>query len=186
MTATMTINNELNGIEISFKSIPGADIRETMKNAGYRWHKIKKLWYAKQTAERLSLAQKICGGNIQDAPASAPAEIKNKYGLKVGDILYDSWGYSMTIVEFYQVTKILSPCKVEIVELGHKAADEDGAVGYYGECLPDTDRVIGEPITKTCQKDKYSRDENAFYIKINRSVSLRPWGGHAVYFNSLD
>ena len=44
---TMAINNQLNGIELTFAEKPAAEILEAIKNAGFRWHRQKKLWYAK-------------------------------------------------------------------------------------------------------------------------------------------
>ena len=78
MTA-LTLNKELNGIEISFESKPSTATLDALKAAGYRWHRAKKVWYAKQTAERLALAQEITGGQVtQPAPIkAAKAEIIN-------------------------------------------------------------------------------------------------------------
>lgn len=56
---TMAINQELNGIELSFEGKPAEEIREAMKAAGFRWHRMKKLWYAKNTTERLALAEEL-------------------------------------------------------------------------------------------------------------------------------
>lgn len=53
------LNEELNGIELYFDEIPSAETREALKNAGYRWHKVKKCWYAKQSAETEKLAQEL-------------------------------------------------------------------------------------------------------------------------------
>ena len=61
---TLVLNNELNGIEISFDNKPISATLEALKNSGFRWHRQKKLWYAKNTAERLELAQAIA--NISD------------------------------------------------------------------------------------------------------------------------
>lgn len=72
----LQINNELNGIEIFFESKPEPATLEALKAAGYRWHKVKKLWYAKNTPERLELAKSITNGEPIEAPAPAPA---NKY-----------------------------------------------------------------------------------------------------------
>lgn len=74
--ATMTtyrINQEQNGIEIMFTEKPEAATLEALKAAGYRWHRVKKLWYAKNTAERMALAQELTG-----ADATAPAPIAPK------------------------------------------------------------------------------------------------------------
>ena len=69
------INKEFNGIEITFDSKPAAETLEALKASGYRWHRAKKVWYAKQTAERLTLAQSITGEQITEATkASKPAE----------------------------------------------------------------------------------------------------------------
>lgn len=54
-------NLEKNGIEISFDSIPDEEVRSELKRNGFRWHRAKKLWYAKETPERLKLAEKLCG-----------------------------------------------------------------------------------------------------------------------------
>lgn len=69
--AAYAINNELNGIEITFDSKPAAAIIEALKASGYRWHRAKKLWYAKQTAERIALAKSVAEG--QEATTAAAA-----------------------------------------------------------------------------------------------------------------
>lgn len=58
---TYAINTERNGIEITFDGVPSVAIREQLKSAAFRWHRVKKVWYAKNTAERLELAKKLCG-----------------------------------------------------------------------------------------------------------------------------
>lgn len=58
---TFEKNLEKNGIEISFDSIPDEEVRSELKINGFRWHRANKLWYAKETPERLKLAEKLCG-----------------------------------------------------------------------------------------------------------------------------
>ena len=53
-------------------SKPEAATLEALKVAGYRWHKVKKLWYAKNTPDRLQLAKAITGGEPITAPAADP------------------------------------------------------------------------------------------------------------------
>ena len=55
----LRINEELNGIEISFDEKPSQETIGALKAAGYRWHRTKKLWYAKQTESRLALAKNL-------------------------------------------------------------------------------------------------------------------------------
>lgn len=63
---TLAINKELNGIEVIFESKPAQAVIESLKNSGFRWHRAKKLWYAKNTAERLALAESIADGKIEE------------------------------------------------------------------------------------------------------------------------
>ena len=79
--AKYTINQELNGIEITFESKPDAVTLEALKTAGYRWHRIKKVWYAKQTTERLALAQSLTDGQPAPAPKAAKVEQINLENL---------------------------------------------------------------------------------------------------------
>lgn len=72
----ITINNELQGIEITFPEKPETAVIESLKAAGFRWHRVKKLWYAKNTAERLALAEKITAGE-----ALQVADVKKKIDL---------------------------------------------------------------------------------------------------------
>ena len=64
----ININKELNGIEIIFEGKPDAATLDALKANGYRWHRVKKLWYAKNTAERLSLAESLADGQQIPAP----------------------------------------------------------------------------------------------------------------------
>jgi hypothetical protein len=57
----LVFNNELNGIELYFDKKPLQDIIDSLKNAGFRWHKLKKCWYAKQSEKTLKIAQSITG-----------------------------------------------------------------------------------------------------------------------------
>lgn len=63
--ATYTLNEELNGIEIAFNTIPSEEIRNELKSYGFKWSKYKKVWYAKQTAERLEFAKMLAGETEQ-------------------------------------------------------------------------------------------------------------------------
>lgn len=75
MNATYTLNAEHNGIEITFDGKPEASILEALKAIGYRWHKAKKLWYAKQNPDTLALAQSLAdGATVTTEPDSTPAK----------------------------------------------------------------------------------------------------------------
>lgn len=66
MLATYSINNELNGIEVIFSEKPSEEIRDNLKRNGFRWHRQKKLWYAKNNENRLDYIKTICKGEIPE------------------------------------------------------------------------------------------------------------------------
>ena len=182
---TMAINQEFKGIELSFESKPAAEIREALKSAGFHWHNQKKLWYAKNTAEHMELAQRLAGpapaaDPAEKKPAADPKEILNKYGIKAGDILYDSWGYEQTNVEFYLVTKIISACKIEIVELGHIRSDYENH-GMACNVMPDPENRIGEPLQKMVSQSSWEKKYCSWHVKISESISLAAWDGQPKY-----
>lgn len=89
--ASYTLNKELNGIEISFDCKPGRETLTALKSAGYRWHRVKKVWYAKQTTDRLTLAASLAG--LTDTPINAPVdrqkELKEAYRQYVSEYWKD-------------------------------------------------------------------------------------------------
>lgn len=55
----ITTNNGTNGIELYFDGKPAAAIIERLKAAFYRWHNVKKCWYAKTNATTEALALEL-------------------------------------------------------------------------------------------------------------------------------
>lgn len=88
---TVSYNQELNGIEISFQNKPGANIRDALKAAGFRWHNAKKLWYAKSTADRLELVDRLTGQEQPTLAAEPEALIIPNAKFVDGGGLYDGW-----------------------------------------------------------------------------------------------
>lgn len=74
--ATFTLNDEHNGIEIKFTEKPSAEVRAEMKALKFRWHQTKGLWYAKQSAETIALAEKICGVKAEVKKSKKQAQPK--------------------------------------------------------------------------------------------------------------
>lgn len=89
MTATYRQNAEKKGLEITFSSIPAAEVRAELKANGYRWHKQGGYWYAKENADTLALAEKLTSGTVkavEDTPLIIPASVKVEEGS-----LYEGW-----------------------------------------------------------------------------------------------
>ena len=123
---TLSINNELKGIELVFESKPAQEILTSIKAAGFRWHNLKKLWYAKQTPERMELAEKLAGGNTTESALAVPvpvAEKVNKFGIKVGDVFVESWGYEQTNIDFWQVVELRGTTQIVLRAIASEGRD---------------------------------------------------------------
>ena len=79
-SASYALNKEHNGIEISFSDKPGDIIRDELKKAGYKWHNVKKVWYARNTSARLDLAQRLASraDKIEAEKKATRAQAENK------------------------------------------------------------------------------------------------------------
>lgn len=65
---TANYNTELNGIELSFESKPSEIILNLLRETGYRWHNVKKIWYAKQNEKTIKAAQQIAKNENKTIP----------------------------------------------------------------------------------------------------------------------
>lgn len=50
INATVTKNDRLNGIEVKFDGIPSDQVREYLKENGFKWSNFSKVWYAKYSS----------------------------------------------------------------------------------------------------------------------------------------
>lgn len=133
-TITMIKNAEKQGIELYFTEKPDEQIRETLKAAGYRWHNVKKCWYAKESAETLAAAEKLvtvkkASKKAAAAPAAAPAPAPvkkaaapvKKDGIALQNIFIENLGFPGEEV-VYRVINVINKSKVEVKK-------SDGTVG---------------------------------------------------------
>lgn len=67
--------------------------------------------------------------------------------VHVGDIFVSSWGYSMTLVDFYQVTKVSKTGKsVNVRKLAYKVVDGATCSPQGGRVVPVKDCFVGEEL----------------------------------------
>lgn len=103
-------------------------------------------------------------------------EAKNfMHGLKVGDILYASWGYDQTNVNFYQVTKVIGKATVEVREVQSKVVREDGYSVYVTA-------LKGKWLRGSAPMKRRVSTQGS--IKINSSIRAYPWDGKPKYETS--
>lgn len=133
---TYAINTNLNGIEIKFDGKPSEAIRNKLKAIGYRWHKIKMVWYAKQNAERLALAQELAEFQENQTKSERAAEKNERKTLaeiekeyyKINDD--EGWHGSKSHLRTYDDDKLKALIIGELKKNGIKATARKGRGGY--------------------------------------------------------
>lgn len=145
---TYTLNAEHNGIEISFDSIPSKETRETLKADGFRWHNMKKVWYAKQTAERLALAEKLAG---------TQETLTHGFTLD-GEGRYSGWTGDNATCGLYG-KELKNAIVAELKRNGIKATGRTGRGGYtdsftFTITIPKEQQISLEEYTEATKNDR--------------------------------
>ena len=175
MTYNITLNKKFNSFEVTFDSKPAAAIRDALKSLKFRYNPNKNLWYGFCDREQLETA---CKGEktANKASKKAPEKI-NRYGVKVGDIFYTSWGYEQTNVNFFQVIALKGEASVILKEVCLEVIEEN-ITGMSSNNTYKIDRTKIHPSTsysvfinnqelgdlKRVQKSKY---DDSLYIKLS-------------------
>ena len=103
--------------------------------------------------------------------ANQRAERNKAHNLEKGLILYTSWGYDQTNVEYYEVIDVPSPCYVILQEIGAPLARGEESF-MSGHSVPNPDNKIGEPIRR-----KVDMAGGSPSVRINSSVIAWVWDG---------
>lgn len=81
----------------------------------------------------------------QDRAQRAEARKNDTHGLMVGSILFSSWGYEQSNVDWYQVIAVISDKTVVIQKI---AASIEDTGSMCGNSRPVPGRFVGEPMRK--------------------------------------
>ena len=133
-------------------------------------------WYYR--FKDLEQFNKICNDTIKTNQEREQSKQKYKeertkpHTLKVGDILYCSWGYDQTNVDYFRVSEIIGKRKIKIVGLGTSAESD----GIHDKATPQ--EVGGNHWTRKqyyCEIDKKWKTKNIELVKFansNNSVKI--------------
>lgn len=124
-------NEEKKGIELYFDTKPAREILEKLKEQKFRWHNVKKCWYAKENENTLKIANDISEG--KEIGTAKKEKLENALGIKVGDIFEMSWGYEQTNVNFFRVKELKGKTQVVIQEvvLAEKEVEDVSGMARY-------------------------------------------------------
>jgi hypothetical protein len=115
-------NEAQNGLELYFDTKPEQQVIEALKTNGFRWHNVKKCWFAKASEEKQKLIEAITKGEATTTAAETKEKV-NKYGVKVGDVFMFSFGYDATLYEYFQVVEICSDCNIKVRQIAASHGD---------------------------------------------------------------
>ena len=103
--------------------------------------------------------------------ADLKAERQSPHTLKPGDILYSSWGYDQTNVDWYQVTALIGSKMVEIREIAARVASNGGP---SENVVPEPGQFTGEPMRKRVQGKRNT-------VRIASYARAYPWDSNPKY-----
>ena len=130
-------------------------------------------WYYLFRNEEAMLAQVAKTVNNRIARAAEVAKYKaNRLAptdLKEGDILYCSWGYDQTQVDFYKVKEVLGKNRIKIVQMTAVVADQSTGADYMV-----AGQEKGEPMLKVANGNQNS-------VKITSFSNAYLWDGKPKY-----
>ena len=123
----------------------------------------------------------------QESKKKYQEERTKPHSLKVGDILYCSWGYDQTNVDYFKVSQVIGKRKIKIIGLAnslesdgiHDKASPSDSIGnhwtqkqYYCEVEKGWKR-------KNVELTKYASSDNT--VKISSFAWASLWDGQAKY-----
>lgn len=187
VTAEMPLGNF---VELGYNSnnqptVKHYTVKSTGKNKGDQ--KVWNNFYFTSEKSRTDWMQKLETGlvnreNYKTEQSEAKAAIKQNmnHGFEVGQIVYDSWGYEQTNIDFYQIIAI----KKQTVTLREVSGEMVKHTGHdAGRVKPLIDKFEGENFEKRIQFSVNSKGEANFYMKSPRNgwLSLYTSGDEGVY-----
>lgn len=161
---TLVLNQEFNGIEIKFDRKPLQATLDELKKLGFRWHRQKKIWFAKNTPERLELAHTVVNnrGYAEQPKNEEPkkaVENKNIFGVKVGDIFSASWGYEQTNNDFFQVIALVGNQSIRVREVNLPIISREAVSGMSEDRIYKlTDEILPPAPSSVFIKDQENGD----------------------------
>lgn len=101
---------------------------------------------------------------------------EHKTSLKPGSILYTSWGWEQTNVDFYQVVKLPSDKTVVLKKIGRTFADDQQESGSSMSAM-----VVPTPGNYLEEEEIKKRILPNDRIKMSDQVYAQPWNGKPKY-----
>jgi hypothetical protein len=144
------------------------------KNSKSRYGPKAFFWIRFKSMERLaeycnewiSNKEKIAAGEAERKAKKKELMKNPNHHYKVGNIIYNSWGYEQTNIDFFQVVEA-KPKSIKIQRICRQFVENQPA-GYSSMSafvMPAKNEFIGEPILKKIQANVCYNGNHSYYIK---------------------
>ena len=132
------------------------------------YKRIEGFYFDNEAKREIWIKNKIKGlqeyqNRIHEAKnAKKEARANMKHGFEVGQVLYNSWGYDQTNVDFYKIIEV-NEKSIKMIEIGGQ--NVPGSEGMMCcRVRPNPAVEIGEPILKIIQA-RMSNGQPSYYVK---------------------
>lgn len=105
--------------------------------------------------------------------AERRSEANQPHSLKVGDILYSSWGYEQTNVDFFKVVRLAGKTMIEVTEL---ACESVQATGGMSDTVIASNRELGGSMRR-----KVNMWGSRPSISLTSFSNAYPWDGKPIH-----
>lgn len=150
---------------------------ETLAAFGYRGRSLKPAFryrFANAEARQAYVSRWIAAADAAHiATVARRAERRAPHSLTVGDVLYSSWGYEQTNIQFYEVVAVRGAA-VDLMELKQ---DRSSTGNMTGTCTARKGDVTGALI-----KGKRPNGQNC--VRLSSFETAAPWDGRALAWSS--
>jgi hypothetical protein len=138
-------------------------------------------WGGKEIAESFAKKGKAL---MEDEEVLPEADQALENPFKEGDILYSSWGYGMTLVDFY---KVIASSK-SFVKLAHLVDynSQQDEYGQAGKKMPKLDQTEPDSNVDGRRFKVHIRDDGKAFVKINNYEWAEMWDGKPKSFDTYD
>jgi hypothetical protein len=164
------LNLELNGVELYFDNKPTQDTINYLKANKFRWHRMKKCWYAKNNKDSQQIIKDVRGNNI---PVSETKETKKTIAKLDTTIIDDpenaylggqGW-YGINSKKGYTLKDVNRICKQEAKKEGIEIrARKTHYHSTFVTIYIDKDEIV---TLEEFQKNFYRYIRNHYSIKVN-------------------
>ena len=143
----------------------------------FKGRKIKPVfhhYFSSEDARAKFIDQRVEAWKAEAAQkAERQAELNKPHELKVDDILYSSWGYEQTNVDFFKVVKLAGKTMIEVTEMACETVKTSGGMS---DTVIASKRVLGGILRR-----KVNTSGSRPSISINSCANAYLWDGSPLH-----